>query len=161
MTEDSKFDHKTPKLTVDILIMLEGDALGDDCCADPMDPTIVYTERKFPPLGLALPGGFVDDGEPTWKAAIREAEEETGINIELVELFHVYSNPTRDARLHAVSMVFIAKGYDKPRAGSDAKTVNSDFLSHVRQEELAFDHGLILSDFATYLKTGTRPDWYR
>ena len=155
-----KFDYKTPKLTVDIIIALEGDA-APECCNDPTDPYIVFIERAHPPLGIALPGGFVDDGEPTWQAAIREAKEETGIDIELVELFHAYSNPTRDARLHAVSLVYIAKGFDVPKAGSDAKTVGSDFLSQIRQRPIAFDHALILSDYATYLKNIVRPDWYR
>ncbi len=156
----NKFDHTTPKLTVDIIITLSSD-VTDGCCDDPADPTIVYIERKHPPLGLALPGGFVDEGETGWAAAIREAKEETGITVEIEEFLHVYANPTRDARLHAVSLVYIAKGYDMPKAGSDAKEVGTGHLSQVRQREMAFDHALILSDYAMYLKTMTRPDWYR
>lgn len=155
-----KLDYKTPKLTVDVIITLSSD-VTEGCCDDPMDPIIVYVERKFPPLGLALPGGFVDDGETGWAAAIREAQEETSLDVDLVEFFHVYANPTRDARLHAVSLVYVAKGYAMPLAGSDAKTVGTGHLSEVRQRKIAFDHALILSDFAMYLKTGVRPDWYR
>ncbi len=163
-----KQEYQSPKLTVDVIIQLqEGSDDGQsiqlmpDFSDSAEDPTIVLIERENEPLGYALPGGFVDYGEPGWQAAIREAKEETNIDVELVELLGVYSNPKRDARVHAVSLVYVAKGYSVPLAGDDAKEVEMISLSDARQMRLVFDHGLILSDFATYLKHGVRPDWYR
>jgi len=162
MQKSNKQEYQSPKLTVDIIIqVVETDQGTSVLTPDPADPTIVLIERKNKPFGHALPGGFVDYGEPAWKAAIREAKEETGIDVELVDLLGVYSNPKRDARVHAVSLVYVAKGYDFPFAGDDAKSVDTIHLSDARQRDLVFDHGLILSDFAQYLRHGVRPDWCR
>ena len=94
-------EYKNPKPTVDALIELSGGKL-------------VFIERKHEPVGLALPGGFVDEGEWVADACVREAKEETGLDVEIVELFHVYSNPQRDPRQHTVSTVFIAKATGTP-----------------------------------------------
>ena len=87
-------EYKNPKPTVDILIELEG-----------RPGTLVFIERKNEPRGLALPGGFVDEGEYVADAAVREAKEETGLDVEIIEQFHVYSDPTRDPRKHTVSVL--------------------------------------------------------
>ena len=89
-------DIQTPLLTVDIIIRYQDG--------------IVLIERKNPPPGWALPGGFVDVGESLEEAAIREAKEETSLDVTLVEQFHAYSKPGRDPRFHTVTMVFIADG---------------------------------------------------
>src|SRR6185503_8215425 len=102
-------DYRNPTPTVDILIEL-ADRPG----------TLVFVERKNEPRGLALPGGFVDEGEWVADAAVREAKEETGLDVELVELFHVYSDPSRDKRQHTVSIVFIARAAGRPVGGDDA-----------------------------------------
>lgn len=137
--------HKNPTPTTDILIELDG-----------KPGTLVFIERKNEPRGLAIPGGFVDEGELVADAAVREAKEETGLDVELVELFHVYSDPARDARKHTISTVFIARASGTPRAGDDAASClvcAPDALPGA----LVFDHGLIVSDYVTYKKTGQRP----
>ena len=136
---------KNPTPTVDILIELDG-----------KPGTLVFIERKNEPVGFALPAGFVDEGEYVANAAIREAKEETGLDIELVELFHVYSDPTRDARKHTVSTVFIARASGTPKGGDDAArclVCAPDELP----AKLVFDHGLIVSDYQTYKRTSKRP----
>ena len=89
------------------------------------DRKIILIERKNPPYGWALPGGYVDYGESLENAAIREAKEETSMDVRLVEQFHAYSNPERDKRHHTVSMVFIAKPERDqiPKACDDAKNI--------------------------------------
>ena len=136
-------EYRNPKPTVDALIELDGGKL-------------VFIERKHEPVGLALPGGFVDEGEWVADACIREAKEETGLDVTIVELFHVYSNPQRDPRQHTVSTVFIAKATGTPVGGDDAARAivcTPDALPGT----LVFDHATILADYVAYKRTGKRP----
>jgi 8-oxo-dGTP diphosphatase len=138
-------EYRNPKPTCDILIELAG-APGQ----------LVFIERKNEPRGLALPGGYVDEGEWIADAAVREAKEETGLDVEVIELFHVYSNPTRDTRQHAISTVFIARASGTPVGADDALrclVCAPDALPG----PLVFDHAVIVSDYVTYRQTGKRP----
>ena len=112
---------------------------------------IVLIERANPPFGWAIPGGFVDYGESLEDAARREALEETGLSIELLGQFHTYSDPSRDARQHNISTVFIAKADGTPKAGSDAKQTQV-FIT--LPQPLVFDHAKILEDYFQWLKNG-------
>lgn len=118
-------------------------------------PAIVLIERKFPPHGWALPGGFVDVGEPLGRAALRELKEETDLDGELLEQLFTYSDPARDHRRHTISTVFVALAHGQPRSGDDAGRVgvfHEDTLP-----ALAFDHGQILADYFLWRRTGRRP----
>lgn len=137
---------KTPLLTVDIIIEL----------IDRQQKSIVLIERRNPPLGWALPGGFVDTGERVERAAIREAAEETGLSVRLRRLLGVYSAPDRDPRGHTVSLVFIGEATGEPKAADDAKQVRVCGL-HDLPEELAFDHRLILEDYQRLVDSGELP----
>ena len=134
---------RNPLLTVDIIIELA-------------DHSIVLIERKNAPYGWALPGGFVDYGERIEFAAVREAREETSLEVALTEQFYTYSDPARDSRHHTVSTVFIATAQGVPRAADDAKAARA-----VREENLlaplVFDHAQILRDYFVFKKTGQRP----
>lgn len=112
--------------------------------------------RKNPPPGWALPGGFIDYGESAEAAVVREAREETSLEVALVELFHVYSDPRRDPRQHTLAVVFIAKARGTPRAADDAAAIGI-FHEEDLPTPLAFDHDRILSDYFTYKHTGVRP----
>jgi 8-oxo-dGTP diphosphatase len=105
----------------------------------------VLIERRFPPAGHALPGGFVDIGETVEVAARREAREETGLEIRLAGLLGVYSDPARDPRGHTVSLVYIATASGEPVAGDDAAGIL--VVSPGNAPPLVFDHGLILGDY--------------
>ncbi|MGH8502364.1 MAG: NUDIX domain-containing protein [Gammaproteobacteria bacterium] len=133
---------ETPLLTTDIIICLNGDARR-----------VVLIERRHPPLGWALPGGFVDIGETLEAAAMREAQEETGLNVILERLLGCYSNPQRDPRGHTVSAVYIARASGEPLAADDAKSIKIVDPAD-RSLTLAFDHRLILDDFSRYGETG-------
>ena len=137
-----KRELKTPFVTVDIIIELEGG--------------IVLIERKNPPHGWALPGGFVDCGESLEEAALREAKEETSLDVELIEQFYTYSDPQRDPRHHTVSTVFIATASGIPRGADDAKRAQL-FTEGNLPSSLVFDHTQILRDYYLYKKTGLRP----
>lgn len=109
---------------------------------------IVLIKRKNRPYGWALPGGFIDYGERAEDAAIREAREETNLEVKIVDLLGVYSDPDRDPRGHTLSVVYVAKGYGNPGAGDDASeviVVNPDNLP----EQIAFDHRKIISDYCS------------
>jgi 8-oxo-dGTP diphosphatase len=138
--------YRNPTPTVDIII-----ELGDR----PHRP-IILIERKNPPLGWAIPGGFVDYGESVETAAVREAKEEIGLQVELVEQFHVYSDPNRDPRKHTLSVVFIATGKGEPQAADDAKNLGI-FHSWDIPTPLCFDHDKILRDYWHYRNYGIRP----
>jgi len=107
---------------------------------------IVLIKRKNPPYGWALPGGFVDYGESLEETAIREAKEETSLDIELKAQFHTYSDPKRDPRQHTISTVYVAKAEGKPKAQDDAQEVGI-FTQEEISFPLAFDHEKILADY--------------
>jgi ADP-ribose pyrophosphatase YjhB (NUDIX family) len=107
---------------------------------------IVLIKRKNPPFGWALPGGFVEYGEPVENAAKREALEETGLDLKDMKQFHTYSDPHRDPRHHSISVVFVAHGTGEPKAGDDAADIGV-FTQGTLPEPLAFDHSKILSDY--------------
>jgi 8-oxo-dGTP diphosphatase len=108
--------------------------------------TVVLIGRRYPPLGWALPGGFVEYGETLEAAAVREAREETSLHVELVRQFHTYSDPARDPRHHTVSTVFIGRGRGRPRARDDAREI-AQFRADGLPRPLAFDHERILADY--------------
>jgi 8-oxo-dGTP diphosphatase len=103
--------YRNPVPTVDIIIEL----------IDRPHRPIILIERQNPPLGWAIPGGFVDYGESVETSAVREAQEEISLQVELIEQFHVYSDPKRDPRKHTLSIVFIATATGEPQAADDAK----------------------------------------
>ncbi|MDH4101092.1 MAG: NUDIX hydrolase [Nitrospirota bacterium] len=129
--EVEKFRNPVP--TVDIIIELEGRG-------------IVLIERKNPPFGWAIPGGFVDYGESLEEAAVREAKEEVSLDVELAGQLHTYSDPSRDARRHTISTVFVARAKGEPKAADDAKEVGI-FTEADLPEPLVFDHRRILKDY--------------
>ncbi len=138
---------ETPLLAVDLIIRLPG-AQG----------RIVLIERRNPPPGWALPGGFVDLGEMAEAAAVREAREETRLEVRLRCLLGCYSAPDRDPRGHTASVVYVADGRGEPRACDDARDLR---LVDPREPglPLAFDHRRILDDYLCYADTGRAPQW--
>ena len=108
---------------------------------------IVLIKRKNPPLGYALPGGFVDRGERVEDALKREMREEIGLDVTVSRLLGVYSDPKRDPRLHTVSIVYVAKAVGMPQAGDDAKEVFVVDPLRLDTTKLVFDHAQILKDY--------------
>ena len=108
---------------------------------------IVLIQRKNTPLGLALPGGFVDMGEIIEDAVVREMKEEISLDVEIKELFGVYSDPTRDERFHTASVVYVCKAYGTPVGADDAKEASIVKLEDLELNKLVFDHAAILKDY--------------
>jgi 8-oxo-dGTP diphosphatase len=108
---------------------------------------IVLIERKNPPHGWALPGGFVDIGETVEAALSREMREEVSLDVEIVSLQGVYSDPQRDPRFHTASVVFVCRAVGEPVAADDAKHVHVVTKAEIGTLELVFDHRRILSDY--------------
>ncbi len=131
------YKYRNPVVTVDIIIE--------------MDKKIIFIERAQPPFGWALPGGFVDYGESLESAAVREAKEETSLDIELVEQFYTYSDPDRDPRQHTVTTVYIAKGTGTLKAADDAKNAGL-FCEDTLPYPIVFDHNKIIQDYFIYKK---------
>jgi 8-oxo-dGTP diphosphatase len=134
---------ETPRLTVDAIIEIGGG--------------IVLVRRRHPPLGWALPGGFVDIGETVAAAARREAREETGLEVTLTELLGVYSDPRRDPRgFHTVGLVFIGHAVGEPVGGDDAADARI-FPLDALPDDIPFDHPLIIADYRRYRTESVRP----
>lgn len=133
---------ETPLLTVDVIIELLGGR-------------IVLIERKHEPSGWALPGGFVDVGETVEIAAVREAQEETGLDVNLRGILGVYSDPGRDPRGHTASVVFVGTAEGEPEGGDDAGQAQA--FDAAKPPPLAFDHARILADYLAWQRTGALP----
>jgi 8-oxo-dGTP diphosphatase len=133
----------TPLLAADALIEL----------LDYPGRPFVLIERVYPPYGWAVPGGFVDVGETLEHAAIREAKEETSLDVELTCLLGIYSNPQRDPRNHTVTAVYIAQAHGTPIATDDAKNYGLFSFDNL-PEQLAFDHAQVLNDYKQYRESG-------
>lgn len=131
--------YRNPLVTVDIIIEIAGG--------------IVLIQRANPPLGWALPGGFVDYGESLEAAAVREAGEETSLNVALKEQFYTYSSPDRDPRHHTVTTVFIATGEGVLTAKDDARHT-AVFGEDRLPSPIVFDHSRIIADYFQYRKSG-------
>jgi 8-oxo-dGTP diphosphatase len=130
--DECRYVPVTPLLTVDALILFEG--------------KIVLIRRLNPPFenDFALPGGFVEVGETVEAATVREAKEETGLDISLMKLLGVYSDPSRDPRGHTVTICYLAKGFGNLKAGSDAKDIRLFGINEIPR--LAFDHNEIIQN---------------
>ncbi len=133
----------TPELAADAIIEL----------VDRPGRPIVLIERRNPPFGFAIPGGFVDVGETIEHAAVREALEETCLQVELTALLGIYSNPARDPRGHSVTAVYVAQARGEPRAADDALNLGI-FPVDALPAELAFDHALVLADYLRFRTSG-------
>lgn len=135
--------YRNPLPTVDVVIRMPGDG-------------IVLVRRRNVPRGWALPGGFVDAGETVEAAAVREAREETGLDVTLDELLYVYSDPTRDPRLPTLSVVFTGHARGQPRGMDDAAEARV-FAPDALPSPIVFDHARILADYLAFVRTGARP----
>jgi ADP-ribose pyrophosphatase YjhB (NUDIX family) len=131
-------EYRGPRVSADVIVTIGG--------------KILLVKRRNPPYGWAIPGGFIEYGESAEDAAARELREETGIGLEDLAQFHVYSEPGRDPRFHTVTVVFTATSSDTPIAGDDAAEI-SLFNPDELPSPLAFDHGQILEDYLGSLKT--------
>jgi len=126
-------DYKSPKLTVDGIVLKDG--------------KILLIKRKKQPFEnmWALPGGFVNYGEKTENAVIREMFEETGLKTKINHLVGVYSDPNRDPRGHTVSVVYLLDVYEgKLKGGDDA--LEAKFFDLNNLPDLSFDHENIIKD---------------
>ncbi len=133
------FIPKTPYLTTDGIVEIYDESenfLG-----------IVLIQRKNEPLGLALPGGFVDVGEKVESAVVREMKEEISLDVKIIKLLGLYSDPARDPRFHTASAVYICKAYGRPVGADDAKEASIYSLNNIPLEQLVFDHRKIVEDY--------------
>ncbi len=136
--------YQNPIPTVDIIIEIES-------------KEIILVKRKNPPYGWAIPGGFVDYGESLEEAAVREAKEETDLDVELIRQFHSYSDPNRDPRHHTITTVYIAKAKGVPQAEDDALEIGIFSKSNL-PDKIAFDHRGILQDYFKYAERTIRKE---
>ncbi len=138
MVKTNKGKFRNPIPTADIIIEFE-------------DKGIILIKRKNPPYGWAIPGGFVKYGESLEETVIREAKEETSLDVTLTRQFHTYSDPKRDPRHHTITTVYIAKATGVPKACDDAEKIGI-FTEENLPQNLAFDHEKILKDYFASLK---------
>ena len=135
--------YRNPAPTVDVIVERHG--------------AVLLIRRRNEPIGWALPGGFVDEGEKVGDAAVREAKEETGLDVVLTALLHVYSDPARDRRRHTMSVVYVATAATGEVHGSDDAAEARWFPWDALPSPIVFDHAAILRDYVHFRDTGERP----
>ncbi len=138
---------KTPHLSVDGIIELYKEGAFEG---------IVLIERLNEPLGLAIPGGFVDIGESVESAVVREMKEETDLDVKIEYLLNVYSDPSRDPRFHTASVIYVCKAEGIPKGLDDAKEATVFKKENIPFEKLVFDHAQILRDYLKVSSTGLK-----
>ncbi len=136
-------EYRNPVPTVDVILQ--------------RDSKVLMIRRKNDPFKgyLALPGGFVNEGETVEEAMKREAKEETSLEVEPIEILGVYSDPKRDPRKHILSTVFvgiIVSG--QVSAKDDAAAIEWMNLEDIENQQMAFDHMLILGDYKKWRISG-------
>lgn len=135
--------YRNPKPTIDVVVYRDNKVL------------LVKRGRKPFKGRWVFPGGFVEYGETVEEASVREVKEETGVDVRLAEILGVYSAPDRDPREHHVNVVFIGEYIaGDARGGDDAEEAEWRDINSIAPDELAFDHGLVLTDFKRWLKEG-------
>jgi len=143
--DSNGFEYRRAATAADVIIELEGRG-------------IVLIERRNPPSGWAIPGGFIEYGESAESAAVREALEETCLEVTLLEQLHTYSRPDRDPRQHTITIVFIGRASGNPVGADDAaRAIVCDEAT--LPAPLAFDHAEVLRDYFRYKRTGRRPSY--
>jgi 8-oxo-dGTP diphosphatase len=139
----SMTEHKNPLPTVDVILQ--------------KDSNILLIKRKKDPFKdyLALPGGFVNEGEKVEDAVKREATEETSLEVEPIDILGVYSDPRRDPRGHIMSVVFVGTILSgEPKAGDDSQGIEWVNVDELKKKKLAFDHDQILTDYREWRNSG-------
>lgn len=135
--------HRNPTPTTDVIVQ--------------KGTSILLVRRKNEPFKgiLALPGGFINEGETAEQAAVREALEETSLQVEPIDILGVYSEPKRDPRKHTMSVVFVCivvGGSEK--AGDDASGLQWVELERLEGSQVAFDHMRIIRDYRLWKSSG-------
>lgn len=138
-------EYKNPIPTADIIIeMYENNTFQG----------IVLIERKNYPFGWAIPGGFIEYGESAEYSAVREAKEETSLDVQLQKIFNVYSKPDRDPRHHTITIVYIAKVVSgAPAAADDAKNIGIFTIDNL-PDNIVFDHRKIIIEYFKHIRDG-------
>ncbi len=148
---DAKTTHpRNPYLTVDMIVECKKNGVMG----------IVLIDRKYEPLGYALPGGFAEWGLSLEDNAIKEVKEETGLDYKIYHPLHplsVRSDPDRDPRGHMVSVLYTGRGYGilQPHPDEDAKKAIfvpwadlDDYLPGKNNDVFAFpDHADMIQEY--------------
>ena len=140
--KSAKVEYPKPSVTADVVIVWQ--------------EQVLLIKRKNDPFAdhFALPGGFVDPHEEPLAAAMREAREETNLDVENLQLINVYGKKDRDPRGWTISVAYLyqTEQEPKPEAKDDAQEVAWIKLGERESIELAFDHRDILNDAVNLLQ---------
>lgn len=136
LTKYYQDEHIWPSIAVDGILVTK-------------EKKIIIIQRKNPPLGYALPGWFVEYGETTEQALIREMKEEVGVHIKIRKLAGVMSNPKRDPRCHIISIVYIADVVSwRLKAWDDAKSIKTMTLEKAQDLKMVAGHDTFLQNIS-------------
>jgi 8-oxo-dGTP diphosphatase len=143
------YKYPRPALTVDCVVF----GLADT------DLKVLLIERSLPPFqgSWALPGGFVELAESLEAAALRELQEETGIEQIFLEQLYTFGAVDRDPRERVVSVAYYALvnlSAHRVQAASDAR--RAEWFTVANMPSLAFDHDQVLASALARLKGKVR-----
>jgi 8-oxo-dGTP diphosphatase len=140
--------HKNPIPAVDFMISKDGNS-----------KILLARHKKGPYKGLlSIPGGFINEGETAEDTMMREVKEETSLILEPLAILGVYSGPSRDPRMHTISLAFITRIVKGKEAANDDAAhvqwikIEGDLDRLIETNQIAFNHSKILTDFRNWIR---------
>lgn len=131
------YEYPRPAVTADCVVITKE-----------ASPRVLLIQRGYDPYKgcWAFPGGFLNMDETTEQCAIRELEEETGMQLDKVQQIGAYSKVDRDPRGRTITVAYLAVVDEAKDVTGQDDAAKAEWFPLAEQPPLAFDHADIMQD---------------